>query len=100
MLTLRGAFRESVDLAPGRKDHGLAPSGSEALSRVARGALVGLRFVALLLIKVSGIPMLERKGRRLWGNDPAYVRSASRERFTPGYRDFLLGFRLARSSIK
>lgn len=29
-------------------------------------------FVALLLIRVSGIPMLEAKADARWGGDPAY----------------------------
>ena len=34
--------------------------------------LVSPIFVYLLLARVSGIPLLERKARRLWGDDPAY----------------------------
>ena len=29
-------------------------------------------FVFLLLTKVSGIPLLEKKAREKWGDDPAY----------------------------
>ena len=31
-----------------------------------------------------------------WGNEPRYVRSADRDRDAPGFRDFYLGFRVAR----
>jgi formylglycine-generating enzyme required for sulfatase activity len=32
-----------------------------------------------------------------WGGEPRFVRSANRGRFTPGLRNFFLGFRLART---
>ncbi|MFK7918548.1 MAG: DUF1295 domain-containing protein [Ilumatobacter sp.] len=35
-------------------------------------ALISPLFVALLLIKVSGIPLLERRGKKRWGDDPEY----------------------------
>lgn len=35
-------------------------------------ALISPVFVVLLLTKVSGIPMLEYRGRKKWGDDPAY----------------------------
>jgi steroid 5-alpha reductase family enzyme len=35
-------------------------------------ALVSPLFVALLLTRISGIPMLERRGAKRWGDDPAY----------------------------
>lgn len=35
-------------------------------------ALVSPVFVALLLIRISGIPALERRGAKRWGDDPAY----------------------------
>ncbi len=35
-------------------------------------ALVSPAFVALLLIKISGIPSLERRGLKRWGDDPDY----------------------------
>ena len=34
--------------------------------------LVSPLFVYLLLARVSGIPLLERKARRRWGEDPQY----------------------------
>lgn len=37
-------------------------------------ALVSPAFVALLLIKISGIPALERRGLKRWGDEPAYQR--------------------------
>jgi len=35
--------------------------------------LVSPLFVYLLLVRISGIPLLERKANRRWGNDPAYI---------------------------
>lgn len=35
-------------------------------------ALVSPVFVALLLIRISGIPALERRGAKRWGDDPSY----------------------------
>lgn len=35
--------------------------------------LISPIFVALLLIKVSGVKLLERSGKERWGNDPAYA---------------------------
>lgn len=35
-------------------------------------ALVSPLFVALLLTKISGLPALERRGLKRWGDDPAY----------------------------
>ena len=35
-------------------------------------ALVSPLFVALLLIRISGIPALERRGAKRWGDEPAY----------------------------
>lgn len=35
-------------------------------------ALISPLFVYLLLSRISGVPMLESRGRRRWGNDPAY----------------------------
>lgn len=35
-------------------------------------ALVSPVFVAVLLIRISGIPALERRGAKRWGDDPAY----------------------------
>jgi steroid 5-alpha reductase family enzyme len=34
--------------------------------------LVSPLFVALLLTRVSGVPLLEARGKRTWGEDPAY----------------------------
>ncbi|MTE22988.1 DUF1295 domain-containing protein [Microbacterium sp. ZXX196] len=41
-------------------------------------AVISPLFVTLLLTRVSGIPLLEKKAERNWGDDPAYV--AYRER--------------------
>lgn len=35
-------------------------------------ALASPVFVALLLTRISGIPLLERRGKQRWGNDPDY----------------------------
>ena len=35
--------------------------------------LVSPLFVYLLLVRISGIPLLEHKANRRWGNDPAYI---------------------------
>ena len=35
-------------------------------------ALMGVVFVVLLLTRVSGIPLLEAKAQRKWGDDPEY----------------------------
>ena len=35
--------------------------------------LVSPLFVYLLLVRISGIPLLENKANRRWGNDPAYI---------------------------
>ena len=43
----------------------------------------------------KGIHRVNRGGG--WGNGPRYCRPASRDRGGPGYRDYLLGFRLALS---
>ncbi|MFK8023703.1 MAG: DUF1295 domain-containing protein [Ilumatobacter sp.] len=35
-------------------------------------ALISPVFVTLLLTRISGVPMLERRGTKKWGDDPAY----------------------------
>ena len=37
-------------------------------------ALISPVFVAVLLTRVSGVPALERRGKKRWGNDPGYQR--------------------------
>lgn len=37
-------------------------------------ALISPVFVVLLLTKVSGLPLLERRGRKRWGDEPEYQR--------------------------
>ena len=44
----------------------------------------------------SGFSRVLRGGG--WFNIPARCRSAIRDRFAPGYRDYILGFRLCRSA--
>jgi steroid 5-alpha reductase family enzyme len=51
---------------------GIALIALPALSGWQHLTLVSPVFVALLLTRVSGIPLLEAKGRRRWGDDPAY----------------------------
>ena len=34
--------------------------------------LISPVFVVVLLTRISGIPLLERRGRKRWGDDPAY----------------------------
>lgn len=51
---------------------GIALIALPALSGWQHLTLVSPAFVTLLLTKVSGIPLLEAKGRRRWGDDPEY----------------------------
>jgi steroid 5-alpha reductase family enzyme len=51
---------------------GVALMALPVLDGWARLALVAPAFVAWLLIRVSGVPQLERKAWQRWGNDPAY----------------------------
>ena len=37
-------------------------------------ALVSPVFVFILLTRISGIPLLERRARKRWGGEPAYER--------------------------
>lgn len=40
--------------------------------------LISPVFVVLLLTRISGVPLLERRGRKRWGDDPAYQRYVER----------------------
>ena len=51
---------------------GIALIAVPALSGWQYVTLVSPVFVALLLTKVSGVPLLEARGRAAWGDDPAY----------------------------
>ena len=51
---------------------GIAVIAVPALSGWQYVTLVSPLFVALLLTRVSGVPLLEARGRRTWGADPAY----------------------------
>lgn len=51
---------------------GVAVIASPVLAGWERLALISPVFVAWLLIRVSGIPQLERKAQARWGGDPAY----------------------------
>lgn len=51
---------------------GVALVALPALSGWAHLTLVSPLFVYLLLTRVSGIPMLEARSRKKWGDDPAY----------------------------
>ena len=53
---------------------GIALIALPALSGWSLLTLVSPVFVFVLLIRVSGIPMLEKKGAKRWGDDPAYQR--------------------------
>ena len=53
---------------------GVALMALPALSGWALLTLVSPVFVFVLLTRVSGIPMLEKKGSKRWGDDPAYQR--------------------------
>lgn len=51
---------------------GIALIALPALSGWQRATLISPLFVYLLLTRVSGIPMLEARARKRWGDDPAY----------------------------
>lgn len=51
---------------------GIALIATPALAGWSRLTLVSPIFVYLLLTRVSGIPLLEARARRRWGDDPAY----------------------------
>lgn len=51
---------------------GIALIAAETLSGWRWVALVSPLFVYALLTRVSGIPLLEARGRKRWGGDPAY----------------------------
>jgi steroid 5-alpha reductase family enzyme len=51
---------------------GIALMAAPALAGMQWLTLISPLFVFLLLTRVSGIPLLERKAKRRWGNDPAW----------------------------
>jgi steroid 5-alpha reductase family enzyme len=51
---------------------GLLVSAFSSFSGVMYVAVLSPVFVALLLTRVSGIPILEKSGKKRWGSDPAY----------------------------
>ena len=51
---------------------GLYLSASSVLSGWEHISAISPLFLSYLLIKVSGIPMLEAYGQKKWGADPAY----------------------------
>ncbi|MEM1380674.1 MAG: DUF1295 domain-containing protein [Pseudomonadota bacterium] len=51
---------------------GIAVMALPVLSGTAYAALISPFFVALLLLRVSGIPLLDRHALQKWGEDPAY----------------------------
>ncbi|XP_013378918.1 uncharacterized protein LOC106150581 [Lingula anatina] len=51
---------------------GLFISASSVLEGVELLSVISPMFVAFLLIKVSGIPLLEKAGLKKWGSNPAY----------------------------
>ena len=51
---------------------GIAVAAAPFLAGWQLATLVSPLFVYLLLTRVSGIPLLERRGRERWGDDPAY----------------------------
>ncbi len=52
---------------------GVAVMAFPALQGLQYAALISPVFVFVLLTRISGIPLLERKSDRRWGDDPAYV---------------------------
>jgi steroid 5-alpha reductase family enzyme len=51
---------------------GIAVIAWPALTGWQHATLISPVFVYLLLTRISGIPMLESRGKRRWGDDPAY----------------------------
>ena len=51
---------------------GVALVAAGGLTGWASATLISPFFVALLLVGVSGIPLLDRRGEERWGQDPAY----------------------------
>ena len=51
---------------------GVAVAAAPSLRGAQFATLVSPAFVALLLTKVSGVPLLERRADRRWGDDPFY----------------------------
>jgi steroid 5-alpha reductase family enzyme len=52
---------------------GIALCGVSCFSGGEWAALVSPLFVALLLTKISGVPMLDERAMERWGDDPAYL---------------------------
>lgn len=65
---------------------GVAIAAAGGLRGWAIATLLSPVFVAVLLIRVSGIPPLERRAEQRWGNDPEYRRyRESTPRLIPGW---------------
>ena len=52
---------------------GIALAGCSVFTGTEWWALISPLFVAILLIKISGIPLLDRKSYAKWGHDPDYL---------------------------
>ena len=59
---------------------GIAVLGASSLSGAEWLALVSPVFVALLLMKVSGVPLLDERALERWGDDPDYMAYRQRTR--------------------
>ena len=59
---------------------GIAVSGASCFSGAEWFALISPFFVAFLLLKVSGVPMLDERGLRRWGSNPEYIAYRKRTR--------------------
>jgi len=53
---------------------GIFTSCSSEFKGLEMGSIASPMFVAYLLIKVSGVPLLRKANMRKWGNDPAYLK--------------------------
>lgn len=51
----------------------LSVSGSCSCLRLIAGAWLSPAFTAFLLLKVSGVPMVEAAGKKKWGDNPTYL---------------------------
>jgi len=51
---------------------GVAIVAAPSLSGSQWATMISPVFVAILLTRISGIPLLERRGEQRWGNDPGY----------------------------
>lgn len=53
---------------------GVSVFGVSSLDGLEHAALISPIFVYLLLTKLSGVPILEGKANKRWGNDPEYIK--------------------------